>query len=1276
MTRSEEDIKPSDDVTLSNDVTRADDVVADVATVGVPPEAINNSCCSTLPFKLFKFVNFLGKKKDFIKRRKNAENDTAAQKRITIYMGLRQKPSNWLHTHHYSIIMFLPCFLLNQFKQFANFVFLLLTILRTQIRNAAFGNEMIAPLCFILACTLVREIFEDIIRRIRDRKVNRQFVYAHTDQGWQETFWSSLHVGQIIQVKSGEQLPADLLILATSEPGNIAYIDTANLDGESNLKVRQAVVDMEHLIDEATLETFWNSSTSIHCDAPNRQIHECDGYIETGSDSTTSSGKSGKATPDRSMVAQKPSKTIEFSINNMLLRGSRLKNTKHVYGVVIYTGKDTKLSKNNTKKSPKRSTMSDIVNWVMVTQFGILIILCAVNALVSRLYPAMAFIDFAFAGNHAQLDLYTQFSHSLIMFSGFVPISLYVTIEVVEVLQGIFINWDLEMKNEKGKGVEVKMFSLNSDLGKIKYIMSDKTGTLTQNSMHFRMCSVGGLKYANRKSKRKDKFSPRKLLAHMTPNNKYGLHNVQVRNFLTACAVCHTVTPEHSETESSVRPIFHATSPDELALVNFAADANFIFVSRSPKKLTVDVAGVEETYEMRCLMEFNSDRKRMSVLVVAPDGQIKLFCKGADHIIFSRLGETPAKVLRKTQAHLQSFAVNGYRTLCFAGRTLSKEQYEEFETRFETSKTSCDRKAILANLFDDYERDLELYGVSAIEDKLQDQAPRTISKMLEAGIRVWVLTGDKLETAINIGNSCKLIDIRAPMLVLNATTRQETEKQMEEYIAKMGERLKNREQQISMIVDATTLDFVLEDDDLCITFLQLALCCSSVICCRCTPLQKATVTRMVRDNVSGSVLAIGDGANDVPMIQEAQIGVAIAGKEGMQAALAADYVVSQFKHLERLLLVHGTLSVFRTSKTVMFCLYKNILETFMMALFCYYNGRSSQMMGDPWMSIFYNVCFTSWCSLMLGIADRPATTSFLVKYPRVYTAYQNHINVPIQSLWLFSGICNGFTTFYITRMTFSESSLLMDGRELSIYVFGYLIYFSTLSVANFKALLETTSITMLSVIAAAIAFTFFVVVLFFQSFFQRYFAVFHVANENEGIIFELPYIYMCLLFLMCVVASLLPDLTFHLFTSIFKADVRQQIQWSAGIRGPNLHKLYQPIYKICDVVGIRVNLETGKHGFAFAQDDGKAVTQQQIIDHCKETTEQPKHSRSDKTVESSTRSDQQRSPPENSNVSGATDGKSQMGQMSTTSMTGKESTTKANTSKSNLESIQETDVVL
>ncbi|CAG8469567.1 2361_t:CDS:2 [Racocetra fulgida] len=475
-----------------------------------------------------------------------------------------------------------------------------------------------------------------------------------------------------------------------------------------------------------------------------------------------------------------------------------------------------------------------------------------------------------------------------------------------------------------------KTWNISDDLGQIEYIFSDKTGTLTQNVMEFRKCTINGVSYGKgetdttrgaklqkqfdneNSSDEVDLVAEKQLMLKemsMLFDNQYMSSNLTfidsnlfcdlraenkqskaIQDFFSALALCHTVLVEHPDENNPYKIEYKAQSPDEAALVGCARDVGFVFIERHQDTLTIELLGERKEFTLLNVLEFNSTRKRMSVILRSPEGSVILLCKGADSVIYERLEEGSQDQLKEdTLADLQDFANEGLRTLCIAYRVISDEEYNVWARNYaEASSSINDREEKVEQSCELIEHSLILMGGTAIEDRLQEGVPECIATLSTAGIKIWVLTGDKTETAINIDKQ--------------STLRQLNEA-MDKFFGPNVEAC-NKSNKHALIIDGETLKYAL-DESLKHLLLGIGKRCNSVICCRVSPLQKAKVVSLVKEGLNVMTLSIGDGANDVSMIQEANVGIGIAGEEGRQAVMAADYAFAQFRFLDKLLLVHG-----------------------------------------------------------------------------------------------------------------------------------------------------------------------------------------------------------------------------------------------------------------------------------------------------------------------------------------------------------------------------------
>ncbi|KAH9792330.1 phospholipid-transporting ATPase 2 [Citrus sinensis] len=453
-----------------------------------------------------------------------------------------------------------------------------------------------------------------------------------------------------------------------------------------------------------------------------------------------------------------------------------------------------------------------------------------------------------------------------------------VSLDLVKSLYAKFIDWDYEMIDpETDTPSHATNTAISEDLAQVEYILTDKTGTLTENRMIFRRCCIGGIFYGNETG---DALKDVGLLNAITSGSP------DVIRFLTVMAVCNTVIPAKSKAGAI---LYKAQSQDEEALVHAAAQLHMVLVNKNASILEIKFNGSVLQYEILETLEFTSDRKRMSVVVKdCHSGNISLLSKGADEAIlpYAHAGQQTRTFVEAVEQYSQL----GLRTLCLAWREVEEDEYQEWSLMFkEASSTLIDREWRIAEVCQRLEHDLKVLGVTAIEDRLQDGVPETIETLRKAGINFWMLTGDKQNTAIQIALSCNFIspEPKGQLLSIDGKTEDEVCRSLERVLLTM--RITTSEpKDVAFVVDGWALEIALKHYRK--AFTELAILSRTAICCRVTPSQKAQLVELLK-SCDYRTLAIGDGGNDVRMIQKADIGVGISGREGLQAARAADYSI-------------------------------------------------------------------------------------------------------------------------------------------------------------------------------------------------------------------------------------------------------------------------------------------------------------------------------------------------------------------------------------------------
>lgn len=1023
----------------------------------------------------------------------------------------------------YTWINMFPKAIYNQFRRLSNFYFLIVAAV-SFIPDISPSSPVTTtlPLIVVIGFGLARDVFEDLKRKRADQisnsrpilirarlpSTNHRIASAASVQNDEALQFlqeepslsipdhlivksQNLFVGDIVLIREDEQIPADVVVLASSEPNGECYVSTANLDGESALKRRYVPPSLRSVL--SNFDEFRSLSVTVTVSEPNPSLYGFEAVL------------SGDALP-----AQCP-----LDDSNLLLRGSILRNTNFVYAVVVYNGSQTKLSLNMRNPPSKLGGIERMLNRVVIAMFGSLLVVTVIVALVAGLWQREFGEGQWYMGEDRLLSGRTVALRSLgtflILFHTFVPVSLFVTLEFVRLIQGIFISSDKKMCS-KGMSVDSKANNLNETLGYVEHIFSDKTGTLTENVMRFLKCSAGGSSY--------DVTSNSLMKAAQSGN-------FDVRELLLEMALTHDVMPKVSHHGVS-HERFQGESPDEVALVQGAADMGVELLERSELRMVVRDIGESDgsEYEILAILEFSSVRKRMSIVLRCPDRKVRLFSKGADSVMTPLLSGLAAT--KEIEDATKTFSSLGLRTLVYASRVVAENEWQLWKVEYEDAcNAMSNRTALKEEAACRIEHDLDFTGVTAVEDKLQDNVPATISFLRAAGIRIWVLTGDKVETAENIGYSSRLLSSDMNVLVAGHPTKEEFRNYLLRVRKEQGntmqsdvvrtdgvgffDRMKQGLQgarsveveqsgALAMIIDGKTLDLV-DDEEMERLFIDVAIHCKTLICARVTPLQKASVVKLVRKYVHSNTLAIGDGGNDVSMIQEAHIGVGIKGKEGTQAARAADYTMGEFQHLSRLLAVHGRFSYIRTAGVINLSLYKNVFFSMIQILFQFYCFGSGTTFHNQWIVTGWNSVLTLMPPFFYGLCERDLEERTVLRFPSVYQSNWRNRLFSIRTVMEFTiaySVWHGVVVFFLTYFAFGDVPRInfKSGLDSGFYLTGLGISIMTLCVALFKFLLSSHLWTSLVLIGIGASFSLlWILILMFP-------IVFHEL-ELEGVLRQL-----------------------------------------------------------------------------------------------------------------------------------------------------------------------------
>uniref|UniRef100_A0A4W3IXU1 Phospholipid-transporting ATPase n=1 Tax=Callorhinchus milii TaxID=7868 RepID=A0A4W3IXU1_CALMI len=870
----------------------------------------------------------------------------------TVWLGHPEKreqkyPRNVINNQKYNFFSFLPGVLFNQFKYFFNLYFLLLACSQfvPELRLGALYTYW-APLGFVLGVTVIREAVEEIRCYVRDKEVNSQIYSKLTARGQLEGP-NGLLLLLILMflcsfVQLGFRVPADMIFLRTSDKSGSCFIRTDQLDGETDWKMRLPVGCTQRL---PIMGDLLQIRSYIYAEEPSLDIH---GFVGTFTREDSD-----------------PPVNESLSIENTLWASTVVASGTAV-GVVIYTGKEMRSVMNTSNPKNKMGLFDLEVNCLMKILFVALVVLSLVMV----------------ALQHFRGRWYLHLCRFILLLSHIVPISIRVNLDMGKMVYSWMIRRD-----SKIPGTVVRASTIPEQLGRISYVLTDKTGTLTQNEMVFRRLHLGTVSYGMDSMDEVQSHIFSAYTQDKAPSAAPKIRktvSVRVHEAVKAIALCHNVTPvyeshgpectDQAEAEQNYEDacrIYQAASPDEVALVQWTESIGLTLVGRDQSSMQLRTPGGQIlNFSILQVFPFTYESKRMGIIVKDEStGEVTFYMKGADVVMMGIVQYNDW-----LEEECGNMAREGLRVLVVAKKSLTEEQYQDFENRYNQAKLSVhDRSLKVATVIESLEMEMELLCLTGVEDQLQADVRPTLEMLRNAGIKVWMLTGDKLETATCTAKNAHLVTRNQDIHIFRTVTnRGEAHLELNAF---------RRKHDCALVISGDSLEVCLKFYEY--EFMELACQCPAVICCRCAPTQKAQIIRLLQQRTRKLTCAVGDGGNDVSMIQAADCGVGIEGKEGKQASLASDFSITQFKHLGRLLMVHGRNSYKRSAALSQFVIHRSLCISTMQAVFSSVFYFASIPLYQGFLVIGYSTIYTMFPVFSL-VLDKDVKSEVAMLYPELY----------------------------------------------------------------------------------------------------------------------------------------------------------------------------------------------------------------------------------------------------------------------------------------------------
>lgn len=1031
---------------------------------------------------------------------------------------------NRVRTSKYSMLTFVPLNLYHQLSKYSTAFFFatLLLLCIPPISPFSPWPYMLAFL-IVVGVSMAKDGIEDYKRHTNDRKVNLQLCTMLGREGAVENkFVMDLAEGDMILVHRHDEVPADVVVLrGRNRSGcmSYAFIDTSNLDGESNLKKRISPLSLKFRCDRHSHRRQVNAGTydpDAVCACFMHARGSVDSYVlrDTGESLSEFCCELGLrrsadcgAEPTTSLDAMEAT----ASARNVLLRGSLLRNIDLAVCLVVAVGAGTKQGRSCLRLRKGKSIFEKKMDYILLIIAGIYAVMLVSTTAVGA-YMSYSNTNILYINNYSRIKKVIKLLFSnYILYSYLIPLSLYVMIEVSRFVNSMYIKYDREMKVDGEKSI-CRNSNVLEDLGIIDYVLTDKTGTITKNAMTLKHFHIAGAHSLLKSGDAFENYSVsennqlRKIIdqfdhhdgAKSNPNNaeqnvtSKETVNDAFKMLLLNILICNSVEVLNHN--------YEGISQDELCFLKTLKDHGCELLERDEEYVRIQMGSEEIRLDIIHTVDFTSKRQSMAT-VARIDGSFYCFVKGSDQRLLSRERDRPVLSLLN--------GMGDYRLLVMACKRLTSAEVEQIQqaessTRNQTSSSSL-------RLIDEHIRTAHYLGATLIEDELQNDVKKTVEMIKNAGMKIWMVTGDKRETALSCARNCGIIDSQT---VYRDLEGKDILREMEEIMEARGHPDHMTAGRPSLAFNPAQLGSAQgHADSAAYQSIPNIFDCGSLIIYRTTPKQKGKIASLMIKS-GRHTLAIGDGNNDVEMLKDANVGVGIIGKEGMQASLAADFAIPCFKVLQQLIFIHGRYNLMRYAKVAINAYYKNLVFIFIQFFYNFYNAASGKSIYDSFFLNYYNLFFTSLLPFSIALFDRDIPPSKILADSSSYKSCRSYFCKQIIWANVIFAMAESAAIFFIMlafiRADISSSNGILGGFPVISTLFSIIVFISVI----LRQIRIISYSTLYSHIALGLSIGFKLIMLF---------GLAEIGPQNNATIYHalsIPATYILLIGILCMVYSL------------------------------------------------------------------------------------------------------------------------------------------------------------